>query len=126
MHFPLTIEVFSKRVKVRRLRDPTMEALRLDAVSLRQLPCIVTMADVFRPLTKATTKDHQASVFSTDDISPMEILGLKALQHLIDDAVKTFDRAEVRVEETDKRVLKWPPWKRRLWVLWKSILVNPE
>ena len=70
MHFPLTIEVFSKRVKVRRLGDPTMEALRLDAVSLRQLPCIVTMADVFRPLTKATTKDHQASVFSTDDISP--------------------------------------------------------
>ena len=65
-------------------------------------------------------------LFSTDDISPMEILGFKALQHLIDDAVETFDRAEVRVEESDKCVLKWPPWKRRLWILWKSILTNPN
>jgi len=65
-------------------------------------------------------------LFSTDDISPMEIPGFKALQHLIDDAVETFDRAEVRVEESDKCVLKWPPWKRRLWILWKSILTNPN
>lgn len=65
-------------------------------------------------------------LFSTDDISPMEILGFKALQHLIDNAVETFDRAEVRVEESDERVLKWPPWKRRLWTLWKSTLTNPN
>ncbi|MCA1708037.1 MAG: DUF5677 domain-containing protein [Actinobacteria bacterium] len=65
-------------------------------------------------------------LFSTDDVSPMEMLGFKALQHLIDEAVETFDRAEERVEESDKRVLKWPPWKRRLWILWKSITHQPK
>ncbi|MGH3885688.1 MAG: DUF5677 domain-containing protein [Pseudonocardiaceae bacterium] len=65
-------------------------------------------------------------LFSTDDVSPMEILGFKAIQHLIDDAVEMFDRTEARVEEMDERVLKWPHWKRRIWVLWKLIFTNPN
>ncbi len=65
-------------------------------------------------------------LFSTDDISPLEMLGCKAVQHLINEAVEMFDRAEERVEESDERVLKWPPWRRRLWVLWRSTFTIPR
>ena len=60
-------------------------------------------------------------VFSTDDISPLEIMGCKVVQHLIDEAVDAFDKAETAAEEADRRVLPLPRWRQKLWLLWQSV-----
>lgn len=62
-----------------------------------------------------------AALRSTDDISPLEIMGCKVVQHLIDEAVDAFDKAETAAEEADRRVLPLPRWRQKLWLLWQSV-----
>lgn len=60
-------------------------------------------------------------VFSTDDISPLEVMCCQTVQRLIDDAMNAFDNAEAWAEEADRRVLPLPQWRRKAWLLWQVI-----
>ncbi|MGM1062168.1 DUF5677 domain-containing protein [Saccharothrix sp. Mg75] len=64
----------------------------------------------------------QTLLYSTDDVSPLEMLGSKALQHLIDDAKKVFAQSEEYVEEMENRVHLWPRWRRELWIRWRLFI----
>lgn len=60
-------------------------------------------------------------VFSTDDISPLEVMGCQTVQRLIDDAMNAFGNAEAWAEEADRRVLPLPQWRRKAWLLWQVV-----
>lgn len=79
--------------------------------------------DLAEPATWALISTRQCLVtllFSHDEVSPLEIQGLKALQLLMDEAADMFSAAEVRVQETDMLVLQYPMWRRRLWAWWRT------
>lgn len=59
---------------------------------------------------------------STDDVSPLEMAGSKALQHLIADAKEMFEQTEAYVEEMENRVYQWPRWRRELWTRWRLLI----
>ncbi|WP_030466829.1 DUF5677 domain-containing protein [Lentzea aerocolonigenes] len=58
---------------------------------------------------------------STDEVSPIELLGCKALEHLIADGSQLFEDAETFVEKMEQQVHRWTPWRRHLWVEWRLI-----
>lgn len=60
-------------------------------------------------------------VFSTEDVSPIEITGCQAVQRLVDEAIDAFDNAEAWAEKIDRRVLPLPRWQRKVWSLWQVI-----
>lgn len=64
----------------------------------------------------------RALLYSTDEVSPLEMLGSKALQHLIADAKEMFEQTEAYVEEMENQVHLWPRWKREIWVRWRLLI----
>ena len=64
----------------------------------------------------------QTLLYSTDDVSPLEMLGSKALQHLIADAKEMFEQTEAYVEEMENRVHLWSRWRRELWARWRLLI----
>lgn len=62
-----------------------------------------------------------ALLFSTDGLSPQDLLTLKVIERLTNDAADTFSAAEQAVEELDERIHAYPPWARRLGALWLSL-----
>lgn len=59
-----------------------------------------------------------ALLLSTDELSPRDLLALKAVEHLTNDAADMFSVAEQAVEEMDERLRAYPLWARRLGVRW--------
>lgn len=62
-----------------------------------------------------------ALLFSTNGLSPQDLLALKVIEHLTNDAADTFSAAEQAVEELDEQLRAYPPWARRLWARWLSL-----
>ncbi len=54
-------------------------------------------------------------LLSTDELSPQDLLALKVIEHLTNDAADTFSAAEQAVEELDERLQDYPLWRAALW-----------